>query len=207
MRRVADAGAELVAGVGIVLPATSAIAAGLDLGAQIYRQLAAVRAARALDESLERMQPVVDRVTELIAAQLDEARVILVAATRIGEVKLRSQFADETGYLLALRKERVALYALTPLTSANVERLLQIERVERAVLARLAPMNTELRAGNLRLQSALQLTASTRQALADWSLAHRQLLASVRDGTPLDPQALTQSVIELRELVQRLRTR
>ena len=207
VRRVADAGTALAAGVGLVLPASTAVATGLDVAATVYRQIASVRASAALDEALERMHPVVERAAALTAAQLEDVAVLLVSANRIAEVKLRAEYADETGYLLALRRERLALYAQAPLAPANAERLLQIDRVERTVLARLAPMNAGLRASEVRLRETLLLIARTRQALADWVLAHRQFLHAVRSGGTVDAQALVQSVTELRELVHRVRAR
>lgn len=207
VQRIADAGAALAAGVGLVLPASAAAATGLDVALTVYRQIAAVRAAGALREALERMQPVVERTTETVAAQLDDLSVVLTAANRSAAVRLRAEHADETGYLLALRRERVALYARLPLAAADAERLLQIDRVERTVIARLAPMNATLRDSEARLRDSLALVAATRQALADWALAHRQLLHAARAGAGSDPVALVQSVSELRELVQRARLR
>ena len=207
VRRVADAGTALASGVGIALPVSAAAATGLDIAATVYRQLASVRAASALVDALERMQAGVERTVEVVTLQLDDAAVLLVSANRIAEVKLRAEYADETGYLLALRRERVALYAQSPLTQANADRLLQIDRIERTVVSRLTPMNATLRASEGRLREMLAVTGRTRQALADWALAHRQLLHGMRAGTAVDPQALVQSVSELRDLVHRVRAR
>jgi hypothetical protein len=207
VRRVADAGAELAGAVGLVLPASLVIPGAIDAAAQVYQQIAVVRATRAMDEAVSTMQPAIERIVTLITAQVDAAQAIAVNANRIGEVKLRAQYSEETGYLLALRKERVALYAVTPLSAANAERLLQIERVERGVLARLAPMNSELRTANAQLAAMVQVAEATRQALVDWAFAHRQLGQALRDGVALDPQALLQSIEQLRELGRSMRAR
>ena len=94
---------------------------------------------------------------------------------------------------------------VTPLTSANAERLLQIENVERTVMAKLEPMETERKAAATRLKTALQLIAATRQAVRDWAAAHGQMLATVRGGARVDPQMLLQSVVEITELVRKVR--
>jgi hypothetical protein len=205
VRRLADAGLQLAGGVGIALPAAGALAAGVDLAAYVYQQIALARAAASLEESLQRIQPAVDRIADVIGRQLDDAQAILVNANKVAEVRMRDQFSDETGYLLALRKERQALYRVTPLTAANAERLLQIEKVERTVTARLEPMDTERKAASMRMRNALALMAATRQAVIDWAGAHRQLLAAVRDGAVVDPQALLQSVVEVRQLIRKVR--
>ncbi|MGZ5223967.1 MAG: hypothetical protein ACXWCS_07320 [Burkholderiales bacterium] len=205
VRRLADAGTQLATGVGIALPAAGAVAAGVDLAAYLYQQIALARAATSLEQSLERMQPAVDRIADVIGKQLDDAQTILVNANKLAEVKLRDQFSDETGYLLALRKERQALYRVTPLTTANADRLLQIEKVERSVTTKLEPMEAERKAAAVRMRNSLQLIAATRQAVIDWAGAHRQMLAAVRDGATVDPQALVQSVFEVRELIRKVR--
>jgi hypothetical protein len=205
VRRLAEAGTQLATGVGLALPAAGTVATGIDVAAFVYQQIAAARAAASLEQALERMQPAVDRIAEVIGRQLDDAQAILVNGNKISETRLRAQFADETGYLIALRKERLALYQVTPLTTANAERLLQIENVERTVNAKLEPMETERKAAAARLKTALQLIAATRQALFDWAGTHRQMLAAVRDGAAVDPQALVQSVVEVRELVRKVR--
>ena len=204
-RRLADAGFQLATGVGIVVPAAGSVAAGVDVAVFVYQQIALARAANSLEQSLERLQPAVERIADLIGKQLDDAQVILVSSNRIAEQTLRSRYSDETGYLLALRKERLGLYRVTPLTPSNAERLLQIENVERTVTTKLEPMETELKANAARLKTALQLIAATRQAVSDWAVAHRQMLAAVRDGARVDPQMLVESIVEVRELVRKVR--
>lgn len=205
VRRLADAGVQLANGVGIALPAAGALAAGVDLAAYVYQQIALARAAASLEQSLERIQPAVDRIADVIGKQLDDAQAILVNANKVAEVRMRDQFSDETGYLLALRKERQALYRVTPLTAANAERLLQIEKVERTVASRLEPMEAERKAASMRVRNALLLIAATRQAVIDWAGAHRLLLAAVRHGAAVDPHALLQSVVDVRELIRTVR--
>jgi hypothetical protein len=66
-------------------------------------------------------------------------------------------------------------------------------------------MDTERKAASMRMRNALLLIAATRQAVIDWAGAHRQLLAAVRDGAVVDPQALLQSVVDVRELIGKVR--
>ncbi len=202
VQRVAAAGSELAAAVGLGLPAAG-FAAAVDVGAVVYRQIALVRAAQSLDESLERMQPAVDRIAELIVGQLEDAAVILAAASQLEAVNLRREFADDTGYRDALQRERRALYAPGPLTPATAERLEQIDRAERIVAARLQPMEHQLAAGARRLRQSTQLIAQ--QAVRDWAGAHRQLRRAVSESRTLDPAALLHSVDELRVLVRKVR--
>jgi len=205
VRRLADAGTQLASGVGIALPAAGALTAGVDLAAWVYQQIALSRASKSLEESLARMQPAVDRITELIGKQLDDAQAILVNANKIAETKLRAKFQTETGYLLALGKERQALYLVTPLTAANAQRLEQIDRIERTVAAKLEPMDLERKSSSARVKQGSLLIVGARVAVADWAGAHRQLLLAVREGRTVDPRALLQSIAELRELVNKVR--
>lgn len=204
VQRVAAAGSELAAAVGLGLPAAG-LAAAVDVGAQVYRQIALVRAAQSLDESLARMQPAVDRIAELIVGQLEDAAVILAAASQLEAVNLRREFADDTGYRDALQRERRALYAPGPLTPTTAERLQQIDRAERIVAARLQPMERQLAAGARRLAQSTQLIAAAQQAVRDWAGAHRQLRRAVSESRTLDPAALLHSVEELRVLVRKVR--
>jgi hypothetical protein len=85
------------------------------------------------------------------------------------------------------------------------DRLLQIDKIERTVTAKLEPMEADRKASAVRMRNALQLIAATRQAVIDWAGAHRQMLTAVRGGVSVDPQALVQSVVEVRELIRKVR--
>jgi hypothetical protein len=204
VQRVAAAGSELAAAVGLGLPAAG-LATAVDIGAQVYQQIALARAAQSLEASLARMQPAVDRMAELIVGQLDDAAVILAAASRLEAVNLRREFADDTGFRDALQRERRAQYAPGPLTPAAAERLQQIDRAERIVAARLEPMERRLAAGERRLRQSMQLIGAAQQAVRDWAGAHRQLQRAVSESRTLDPVALLHSVEELRVLVRKAR--
>ncbi|MCU0969142.1 MAG: hypothetical protein MUF03_10045 [Rubrivivax sp.] len=205
VQRLADAGRGLAAGVGLPVPGAAAAGAAVDVAAQVYGHIAAAGAAASLEESLGRMQPAVDRIAGLIVGQLDAAGEILTAASLAQQFDLRTAYRDDLDFRKALERERRALYADGTPDAARVQRLEQIDRLERIVAVRLEPMERELAALRQRERQSAQMMAAARHAVLDWADAHRQLRAAVRESRAVDPRALQASVEELRLLVRRVR--
>lgn len=203
VRKVAAAGMQLMQTVGTVLPPAAAAGAVIDLAAYLRQQVTIAEASRSLEDALVRMQPVVDAIGERMARQLDDAYVVLRSANFDMDKDLREKAQAETGYRRRLAAERTRLFDKDPLTAADEQRLEQLDRLEKIVEARLEPTQKLLDANRLRLRNSAMLVDGAKQAVGDWTLAHRQLLVAVREKRAVDPLALVQSVQELRELVRK----
>jgi len=203
VRQVADAGAKLADAAKIVLGPS--IPGAVQLLAEAYSKIAEARAARALDEALQNMQPAVGRVSELVALQLDDLHGILVASSELVDIEIEKPYSKEISYLSQLRQQRRALYETGPLTAAIGQQLQQLDAAERTILAKLEPMQKDRSAAQERLKNARALIATARQGVMDWSAAHYQLLGAVRAGRTVEPRALLQTITELRDLLKRAR--
>lgn len=198
-QQLADAGLELASGVGVPLPAVAGPL--IKLATTVYDQIAKARAAKSLEESLDRMQPAVDAISKLIVSQLNDAEVVLIAANKLETQGLRLTFSDDIGYELRLEKERKSLYMPAPLSAATSKQLEQIDRAEQIVKARLAPMRQELAESAIRLRLSTQLIDGAKVAVIEWAGAHRQMLIAVRESRGVDPQALIVAIEELHRLL------
>jgi len=201
VRKVATAGQTLASTLGIAL---AGVKPAVDLLAAIGQHVAQAAAARTLEDVLSRMQPAAENTAELLGRQLDDVETILRAAGALSIVELKASVSDERGYLLSLRDERKMHYQ-KPLDDKIAARLKQIEEVERGVQVKLDPVDRKIAAVEARVKSGRQLIGAARQLAAEWSVAHRQLLAAVQESRAVDPRALVAAVSEIRDLVQKVR--
>lgn len=203
VRQIADAGAKLASAVNVVLGPS--VQGAARLVGEAYNKIAEARAAKALDEALQNMQPAVERVSELVVLQLDDLHVILVNSSALVTDAIEDPYSKEISYLNQLRDERRELYARRPFSAATSQQLQQLDAAERTIRAKLEPMEKQKGAAEERLKTGRALIATARQAVMDWSSTHHQLLGAARAGRNVDPRALLQTITELRELLRKAR--
>jgi len=204
-RSLADALTRLALGVGIALPPSDSVAAVTDAAAFVYGHIAATRAAPSLQQALQSAQPAVDRVSVLLARDLQATLVILRSAHELQRTALTQRHNEEMGYLKALESERNRLYARDSMGAEDEARLLRIAELIEATRAWREPLQTVQAAMDEDLRLRVTLIETTRTAVAEWAAAHRNLVAALRDKRAVNVEALVQATLEARELVRRLK--
>lgn len=202
-QRIADSAQSLAGAVGLSLPAAAASTA-VDTGTFVYAQIAAARAARSLGEALTQAQPAVERIATIMAADLNDAEAILRAAVKLKETELARTYNAETAYYASLLEERTAIYRKPRRTTADESRLLEIEQLLQATQSWRRPMRAEADALERRLRAGRQLIGASRQALAEWTVAHADLAAAVQAGRRVDAAGLVAATEQMRELIGRI---
>lgn len=205
-RKLADALGGLATGVGVVLPAAGTVATVTDAAAFVYAHIAAVRAAKSLDQALQSAQPAVDRLAAVLSQDLQASLDILHAARRLQATALALKFNEEAAYLRTLARERKTLYGKDPLTPADEQRLRQIVELFEATREWREPMEQHQAALEAQYRLRIQLINATQAAVAEWAAAHRSLAAAVRENRSVNVEALVQATQEAKERVRRLRT-
>lgn len=204
-RKVADSVQKLAGVAGIALPAAPVVGTATDIAAFVYGQVASIRAASSLATAMETAGPAIDQIVNAMAKDLQAADSIVRAANEIAALNLAEKFNTETAHYNALVAERRTLYQRT-LTRQDEERLLQLDRLIGATRSWRDGLEAQEQAIAERLRASRQLIGATRQGLAAWALAHRDLAAAVAEGRKVDPAALVAAVTEIRELVRRVQS-
>jgi len=203
-RSVADAVTGLASAVGVALPPAATVGTVTDAASFVYGQIAAVRASAALGEALRNATPAIDRIATTMGLDLNSAQDIFDAANVQAKTSLVKKYNAESAYLESLRDARLAIYRKPVRTSADEERLLQLERLEESTRSWREPKEAQERALAARRKAGDQLFASARGALTAWTLAHRDLAFAVESGRKVDVTALVASVEEMRGLIKRI---
>jgi len=206
-RGVANGLTALSRDVGITLPAAGVAGVATDTAAFVYGQIAAVRASRTLAEALKNAQPVVDRITVLMAQDLEKAGELLKAANADVSAELEIARQVEIGFRNELLAERKGLYArgLQGLGNADKARLKEIDALIASTESWYGPLQAQLEQIQTRLVTGERLIAATAQATLAWSATHRQLLAAVEEKRPVNPVALASAITEVQDLIRRIR--
>lgn len=204
-RSLADALTRLAGGVGIALPPSGTVATVTDTAAFVYGHIAATRAAPSLQQALQSAQPAVDRVSVLLAQDLQATLAILRSAHELQRTALALRYNEETGYLKALERERKVLYARDSLGAEDEARLQRIAELLEATRGWREPLQAAQAAMEEDLRLRVGLIEATRTAVAEWAAAHRNLTAALREKRAVNVEALVQATLEARELVRRLR--
>ena len=197
---------------------------GFELGKLVASEAIKIKAARDFAEAVERADPIVARVADLLASDLDDLgktvggtkREPIIAAYNLAE-------RDRLDYRRALVARLAALQAevgsqvqpaglpgaartTAPLPDKGAaEELQRVERLLQATDSWYLPLQAAIdRALKARAGTAA-LVAQARKATLAWKASHASLAAAVREKRPPDTAHLLSVVTRLRELVADLK--
>ena len=223
--RMAGALQELAQAAGIVLPPVDAAASVLTEGAEfIYAQIALTKAASSLEESLQRAQPAVERIAEILELDLKATDDILAVATADIQSSLEIKYNVEMAARLKLLKEQKEIYkkiqqdeellaggeimdgsGTVVVMNRYEQRLLELDKLLATTDRWYKPMRKQTEAAKKRGQSARQLIAATRYALDQWAISHQQLVLAVKERQPVSVDSLVDAAREIQRLVRKVR--
>lgn len=201
---VAGAGESFAKSVGAVLPPVLASAEVLQFAGTVAQQIQNERAAQSLEAALAGMQPTVDAVATLLGKQLDDAGDILLDSSLLVSGDMALRYQQELGYSQTLTAERRALYS-RPSTADTTRQLDDIVHREQVIAPTLQQYAQEKATNEERWKAQRELLDGAKQAVQEWAVAHRQLLSAVQNRASIDPQALNDSIVELRALIRKAR--
>jgi hypothetical protein len=205
---------ELAGAAGAPVP-PSALGAASDAARFIWAQVQLAAGARSLVEALAAAQPVVDRVAETLDADSTGLATIVRAAIENERTALESgpayDAAVEAGDALE-RFRRVEVGRLIDAaasagadgpTAESMDRLARIDALIASNNAQLAPFEARRRELDARGRELGRLVSAAGESVRRWAVAHRDLIAAMREHRAVDADSLLAAALEIRDLVKR----
>jgi hypothetical protein len=180
------------------------------LGDQIIR----ARAAKTLEAALAEMQPAIDRIAELFAADLAD----LSAVIEVTIDSQRDRLADENQGPLFYRKQLLATQAdlmkiiatdlkngKSPTELARADELRRVDELLQAQAPWYAAYAARQESIAARGRMSAELMGTIRIAFAEWAAAHAQLLVAIRTKRLPNATELIETSQRIHDLVLRYR--
>lgn len=214
-QKLADAANTLLQTLG---PANLAATAGGTLALDTFKfafgQIARARAAKSLEVALAEMQPAIDRIAELFAADLADLDLLVQVAIDSQRDRLADENQSQIGYrrqILATQKDLQNITAgelaarKAPNQLSKTEDLKRLDELLAAQATWYADYTARQSATAARGRAASEMAGVTRLAFADWAAAHAQLLAAIRARRTLSVAELAEATKRIHALVDRYR--
>jgi hypothetical protein len=215
-QQVADQLQGLIGLVGI--PIAPAVGVALTTGEKLYEQLARVRAAKSLKESLTAADPAIRELQAILAANVDDAERAFNRLTRLQLASLEFAAAGSYGDFIALdatlstRAAQLSADLKGALDSGDGARaatlrgeLKTIADARATIAPQLADYRSRRAAIDARRRAGGALLGASRDALIAWTEAHAELATALDNRRPVTLDALNAAVVDIRELIKQWR--
>lgn len=209
---VADSVSSLAMAAGIAMPGAGEAGAVVTETAKfVYDQIAKARAARALEKAMSEVQPAIERIAQKMATDMGALDDIVRTAGAAQRNHLKIANQTNLAYRASLEKKRGAMMAeMTALLERDLapgQTQLDNLRTTTDLLAATETWRQEYRAQHQTIASrerlARQLIAETKAGLANWATGHGRMLAAVKLKRIPSAAEITESVTNIRNLVER----
>lgn len=205
VNKVADSLSSLAGAVGISA-VTPAFEVAKEFAAFVGKQVAIVRASAQLETAMSQVQPAVDKLATLLAADADgQLKPLLrdMYGNLAGGIK--SAYELEDNFHTELQKKRPAALKEVLGDPSKIGRAKELDNAEALVSARLLERDKRLQEAKAAYQARLQLINAMTDATAAWAQAHRDLAAAVRDKREVSVAELESTITELKDLIKKVR--
>jgi len=214
-KALADAVTQLATTANIIQPgAGEATSVVTQTAMFVYEWIAKARAAASLEKALKAAQPAVERVAQVIGADMKDLDALVRLACKAQAGTLMQENATGLGYRDQLIKRRDELMnrmnsslagGRTAVELTETNQLTRVDELLAGTDSWYEPLQAQLKEITTREKLARQLVAETQVALGDWAAAHGQLLAAVRSKRPPSIAELSEAAQRIRELVEKFR--
>lgn len=204
---LADGISGLAGAVGIALPPAGIVAVTTEAAGIVLEQVNRIRAANSLEEAMEPAQEAVDFICDRIAADLRTTDEIVQLLEADARSRLQLRWGDEQAYRAAIEEARRDVFRLgaAALEPASQARLRELDDRLAATDGRHVMYEAEMHDLGERATSIRDVIAAAAAAVQAWPAAHAQLRATVASGRSLNIAAAMNAVVEIRDLVERMR--
>ena len=214
-KALADAVTQLATTANIVQPGAGEASSVVTQTAMfVYEWIAKARAAASLEKALDAAQPAVERVAQVISADMKDLNALVRLACKAQSDALKLNNAASLGYREVLITTRDELMKRMNASLANgkkatelaeAEELKRVDDLLAATDSWYEPLQVQFKEIATREKLARELIAEIQVSLGDWAAAHGQLLAAVRSKRPPSIAELSEAAQRIRELVQKFR--
>lgn len=181
----------------------------------VYGQIAKARAAKSLELALREIQPAIERIATLLAADLVKLDELIQVAIMAEHDALETDNQREIGYRRQLVDSRRQLMGVVgnelKKENANITKIERTDELGRLdqLLAATDGWNTAYTAEQKTIAErgriAREMIAATQAAFSTWAAGHARLLAAVRAKRTPSAVELAAAATRIRELVDRYR--
>ncbi|WP_263772955.1 hypothetical protein [Propionivibrio soli] len=206
INKVADSLSALAGATGIALPTAPIIGVAKDIGEFLAARIATVRASHKLEEALAQAQPAVDKIAEnLVRESNGELKPILEDVHKNILSAINSTYGADDDFAGQLKRLllQARTEALRDLSKASA--LQEIDRMGAVVSARLKERDQKRDQAAAAYKARLQLVNGLSTATLAWAAAHRDLAAAIKEKRKVSTAELQATIIELRELIKKVR--
>jgi hypothetical protein len=189
------------------IPLTSpAVGAAGDIARFLAARVAVVRASRKLEDALAQAQPAVDRIAEELAAETDkQLKPTLRRAYENIVSGIKTQHEADANFAQAFAGKRQDLREKALADPKMVAQLQEFDRVQAAALSSVKERDQKIDQATAAYRARQQLLSALSDGTTTWAVAHRDLAAAVREKRKVSVTELQETVVELKELVKRVR--
>jgi len=205
---VKKAGDSLQALAGAVNIPLAAPAVGVigDIARFLLDRIAIVRASRTLEEAVAQAQPAVDRIAEHLAAESDrQLKPTLKRAydNIISGIKTKYDADNNFAMRIAGKREEARRKAIDD--PKMIQQLEEFDRVQATVAVSLKERDQKIDQATAAYKARVQLINALSTATATWATAHRDLASAIREKRKVNATELQETVVDLKELIKKVR--
>lgn len=205
VKTVGDSLSGLAAAVNIPL-AGAAFDATEDLARFIVDRIAIVRASHSLEDALTKAQPAVDRMAEHLASESDlRLKPTLAGAYKNLRSSINGRYGADAGFAQQVETRRDQLRTEAMKDNAKVAQLQEFDRLRATLAVSLNERDQALDKAAAAYKTRLQLINALTVATRSWAAAHRDLASAVREKRSVNATELQDTVVELRDLIKKVR--
>lgn len=186
--------------------AGAAASVATDIGSFVWQRVSIVRASRSLEQAMIEAQPVVDAMAqELIADGERHLKPALTAVHKNILSGIRGRYDSDANLAAAFDQRQKLLRQQVLRDGRRLGELQQFERVKTSLDARMAERDAKLEQAAAAYRARLQLINALSAAVQSWAHAHSDLAAAVEEKRKVSVGELTETTLELRELIKKVR--
>lgn len=205
VKTVGDSLSGLATAVNIPL-AGAAFDAAEDLARFIVDRIAIVRASQSLEDALAKAQPAVDRMAEHLASESDQRlKPTLQAAYKNIRSGINSRYGADASFAQQVETRRDQLRNEVIKDNTKVAQLQDFDRLRATVAVSLRARDQALDQAAAAYKTRLQLINALTAATRSWAAAHRDLANAVREKRSVNATELQDTVVELKDLIKKVR--
>jgi hypothetical protein len=209
---LADKVGNLATAAGIINPAAGAsVKVAADTAKLVWTNIARARGAASLQDAIDAAQPAIETIAETLALDGKDLRIAVRAAITNEKNELRRDTSVNTvrGLHINAPAAKAGIIGNFDPTGnvgfANQSDLDALNQLLDGTRKEFDASEEKLAALNARQKTLLALIGATDDAIVRWADAHKSLAAAVRARRPIDLSSLMDGIVEVRELVKKVR--
>lgn len=209
VKKVGDAVQGLAVAANIPLAGT-AVEAGSDIARFLLAQIANVRAAKQLEQSILAAQPAVEQIAGQIEKDGKHLIGLIDAAYKNQVSVINEGYSEDAKLARALQRKQLELGGLLTSSAGAVDplklsQMQEMDKIRASALARLAEREQKLGQAAIAHKAQLQMISGLSTATSAWLAAHRDLANAVQQKRKINVTQLQETIGELKELIKKVR--